>query len=74
MEPKYRYQLAGFAVPAFYSGTTQQLQTGFSVVPYRGTTYKGNASFTLLRKRNTHAVNNYDLEPHLLVAPDHSRQ
>jgi hemolysin activation/secretion protein len=59
----YRYQLAGFSVPAFYSGNTKQLQAGFSVVPYRGTTYKGNASFTLLRKRNTHAVNNYDLEP-----------
>ena len=62
-QSKYRYQLAGFAVPAFYSGTTKQLQAGFSVVPYRGTTYKGNASLTLLRKRNTHAVNNYDLEP-----------
>jgi hemolysin activation/secretion protein len=60
---RYRYQLAGSTVPIFYSGTTQQLQAGFSLVPYRGSTYKGNASLTLLRKRNTNAVNDHDIAP-----------
>jgi len=59
----YRYQLAGYAVPIFYSGTTQQLQAGVSFVPYRGSTYKGSASLTLLRKRNANAVNDHDIEP-----------
>ena len=60
---RYRYQLAGFAAPIFYSGTTQQLQAGFSLVPYRGSTYKGSASLTLLRKRNANAVNDQDIAP-----------
>ena len=31
------------------------------MVTYRGSTYKGSASLTLLRKRNTHAVNDHDI-------------
>eukprot|EP00887_Chlorella_sp_A99_P004397 scaffold37.g4397.t1 len=60
-QSNYRYQLAGLAVPIFYSGVTKQLQAGFSVVPYRGSNYKGSASFTLLRKRNANAVNDHDI-------------
>jgi len=49
-------------VPIFYSGITQQYQAGFSLVPYRGSTYKGSASLMLLRKHNANAVNDhYDI-------------
>jgi len=59
---RYRYQLSGFAVPVFYSGTSNQMQVGLSVVPYRGTNYKGSVSLALSRRRNANAVNDHDID------------
>lgn len=58
----YRQTVAGFSEPIVYGGETRQLRIGVSVVPYRGTDYKGNASFTLLRKRTTSTLNDVDID------------
>lgn len=58
----YRQSVAGFEEPIVYGGTTKQLQAGVSVVPYRGPTYKGNASFTLLRKRTDNTLNDVPID------------
>lgn len=58
----YRQSVAGFEEPIVYGGTTKQLQAGVSVVPYRGPTYKGNASLTLLRKRTDSTLNDVPIE------------
>jgi len=53
----YRQALAGFEEPIIYGGTTKQIQAGLSVVPYRGPSYKGNASLVVLRKRTSSTLN-----------------
>ncbi|WMD21207.1 ShlB/FhaC/HecB family hemolysin secretion/activation protein [Achromobacter seleniivolatilans] len=58
----YRQTVAGFEDPIVYGGTTKQVQAGVSVVPYRGTAYKGNASFTLLRKRTDSTLNDVPID------------
>jgi hemolysin activation/secretion protein len=58
----YRQTVAGFDEPIIYGGTTKQLQAGVSVVPYRGSAYKGNASFTLLRKRTDSTLNDVPID------------
>ncbi|WP_447920686.1 ShlB/FhaC/HecB family hemolysin secretion/activation protein [Achromobacter aegrifaciens] len=58
----YRQTVAGFDEPIIYGGTTKQVQAGVSLVPYRGPTYKGTASLTLLRKRTTSTLNDVDIE------------
>lgn len=58
----YRQTVAGFEDPIVYGGTTRQVQAGVSVVPYRGTRYKGTASFSLSRKRVSSTLNDVDIE------------
>lgn len=58
----YRQTVAGFDEPIIYGGTTKQVQAGVSLVPYRGPTYKGSASLTLLRKRTTSTLNDVDID------------
>lgn len=58
----YRQTVAGFEEPIVYGGTTKQIQAGVSVVPYRGTAYKGNLSFTLLRKRTDSTLNDVAID------------
>ncbi len=58
----YRQTVAGFEEPIVYGGTTRQAQAGVSVVPYRGATYKGSASFSLSRKRVSSTLNDVDIE------------
>lgn len=58
----YRQTVAGFEEPIVYGGTTKQIQAGVSLVPYRGTAYKGNLSFTLLRKRTDSTLNDVAID------------
>lgn len=58
----YRQTVAGFDEPIIYGGTTKQVQAGVSVVPYRGTAYKGNMSFSLLRKRTESTLNDVPID------------
>ncbi|MEN4922795.1 ShlB/FhaC/HecB family hemolysin secretion/activation protein [Achromobacter spanius] len=58
----YRQTVAGFEDPIIYGGTTKQIQVGVSVVPYRGTAYKGNLSVTLLRKRTDSTLNDVPID------------
>ncbi|CAB3627409.1 Hemolysin transporter protein ShlB [Achromobacter pestifer] len=58
----YRQTVAGFDEPIIYGGTTKQVQAGVSVVPYRGPSYKGTSSLTLLRKRTTSTLNDVDID------------
>ncbi|QCS65091.1 MULTISPECIES: ShlB/FhaC/HecB family hemolysin secretion/activation protein [Achromobacter] len=58
----YRQTVAGFDEPIVYGGTTKQVQAGVSVVPYRGTAYKGNLSFSVLRKRTDSTLNDVPIE------------
>lgn len=58
----YRQTVAGFEEPILYGGTTKQIQAGVSVVPYRGTAYKGNLAFTLLRKRTESTLNDIPID------------
>jgi len=58
----YRQTVAGFEEPIVYGGTTKQIQAGASVVPYRGTAYKGNLSFTMLRKRTDSTLNDVAID------------
>ncbi|MFY0478309.1 ShlB/FhaC/HecB family hemolysin secretion/activation protein [Achromobacter marplatensis] len=58
----YRQTVAGFEEPIIYGGTTKQIQTGVSVVPYRGTAYKGNLSVMLLRKRTDSTLNDVPID------------
>ena len=54
--------MAGFDEPIIYAGTTKQVDIGVSVVPYRGSTYKGTVMFKLLRKRVNSTINDIDIE------------
>ncbi|MFJ3464515.1 ShlB/FhaC/HecB family hemolysin secretion/activation protein [Achromobacter spanius] len=58
----YRQTVSGFDEPIVYGGTTKQIQAGVSVVPYRGTAYKGNLSFTMLRKRTDSTLNDVAID------------
>ncbi len=58
----YRQTVAGFEEPIVYGGTTKQIQAGVSVVPYRGTAYKGNLSLTVLRKRTDSTLNDVAID------------
>ncbi|MDH0735388.1 ShlB/FhaC/HecB family hemolysin secretion/activation protein [Achromobacter spanius] len=58
----YRQAVAGFDEPIVYGGTTKQLQAGVSVVPYRGTDYKGTATLAMLRKRVGSTLNDVPIE------------
>ena len=58
----YRQTVAGFEEPIVYGGTTKQIQAGVSVVPYRGTAYKGNLSLTMLRKRTDSTLNDVAID------------
>ena len=58
----YRQTVAGFDEPIVYGGTTKQIQAGVSVVPYRGTAYKGNLSLTVLRKRTDSTLNDVAID------------
>ncbi len=58
----YRQTVAGFEDPIIYGGTTKQIQAGVSVVPYRGTAYKGNLSVSVLRKRTESTLNDVPID------------
>jgi len=58
----YRQAVAGFDEPIIFGGTTKQLQAGVSVVPYRGTDYKGTATLAMLRKRVGSTLNDVPIE------------
>ncbi|WAI84514.1 MULTISPECIES: ShlB/FhaC/HecB family hemolysin secretion/activation protein [Achromobacter] len=58
----YRQAVAGFDEPIVFGGTTKQLQAGVSVVPYRGTDYKGTATVAMLRKRVGSTLNDVPIE------------
>ncbi|SIT29106.1 ShlB/FhaC/HecB family hemolysin secretion/activation protein [Achromobacter sp. MFA1 R4] len=58
----YRQTVAGFEDPIIYGGTTKQIQAGVSVVPYRGTAYKGNLSVSVLRKRTESTLNDVSID------------
>ncbi|WP_052096856.1 ShlB/FhaC/HecB family hemolysin secretion/activation protein [Achromobacter sp. RTa] len=58
----YRQAVAGFDEPIIYGGSTRQIQAGVSLAPYRGTAYKGNVSFTVLRKRSDSTLNDVPIE------------
>jgi hemolysin activation/secretion protein len=58
----YHQTVAGFDEPIIYGGTTRQIQAGVSVVPYRGTAYKGSMSFSLLRKRTESTLNDIPID------------
>lgn len=58
----YRQAVAGFDEPIIYGGSTKQIQAGVSLAPYRGTAYKGNVSFTVLRKRSDSTLNDVPIE------------
>ncbi|WP_409558473.1 ShlB/FhaC/HecB family hemolysin secretion/activation protein [Achromobacter sp.] len=58
----YRQTVAGFEDPIIYGGTTKQIQAGVSVVPYRGTAYKGSLSVSLLRKRTDSTLNDVPID------------
>ena len=58
----YHQALAGGSAPVIYGGVTKQLQAGLSVVPYRGSSYKGSASLTLLRKRASSSLNDVPID------------
>lgn len=59
---RYRQTVAGFDAPIVYAGNSKQIEAGVSVVPYRGTTYKGNLSAKLYRKRSDSTINDYAID------------
>ncbi len=59
---RYRQTVAGFEEPIVYGGTTRQVDLGVSVVPYRGSNYKGTATLKFLRKRVNSTINDIDIE------------
>jgi hemolysin activation/secretion protein len=52
----YRQTVAGFDTPIVYAGTSRQIDGGISVVPYRGTNYKGTATAKLYRKWSSNTI------------------
>ena len=58
----YRQTVSGFDEPIAYGGTTQQVDIGMSVVPYRGTHSKDTVVAKVLRKRVGGALNGIDIE------------
>ena len=58
----YRQTVAGFDEPIVFGGTSKQIEAGVAVVPYRGASYKGTASFKMLRKRANSTLNDIDIE------------
>ena len=61
-ESRYRQTVAGFVEPIVYGGSSKQIEAGVSVVPYRGTRYKGSAVLKLLRKRAHNTLNDVDID------------
>ncbi|MGY6269029.1 ShlB/FhaC/HecB family hemolysin secretion/activation protein [Achromobacter denitrificans] len=59
---RYRQTVAGFEEPIVYGGASKQVEAGVSVVPYRGTHYKGTAMLKFLRKRANSTINDIDIE------------
>ena len=51
---RYRQTVAGFDEPIIYAGTTKQVDIGVSVVPYRGSTYKGTVMFATAQAGQQH--------------------
>lgn len=59
---RYRQTVSGFEAPIVYGGTTQQVDAGVSVVPYRGSRNKGTIVAKVLRKRVGGTLNGIDIE------------
>jgi hemolysin activation/secretion protein len=49
--------LAGFNAPIRYRGRVKKVEAGVTGVPYRGSTYKGSASFWLTRESSSSLLN-----------------
>jgi hemolysin activation/secretion protein len=58
----YRQTVAGFEAPIVYAGTSKQVDGGISVVPYRGTNYKGSATAKLFRKWSSNTIDDIDID------------
>lgn len=59
---RYQQTVAGFSEPIVYGGATGQIETGVSVVPYRGSQSKGTVVMKMLRKRVSGTLNDIDLD------------
>ncbi|GAB3102444.1 ShlB/FhaC/HecB family hemolysin secretion/activation protein [Bordetella tumbae] len=59
---RYRQTVSGFEEPIVYGGTTQQVDAGVLVVPYRGSHNKGTIVAKVLRKRVGGTLNGIDIE------------
>ncbi|RXN92828.1 ShlB/FhaC/HecB family hemolysin secretion/activation protein [Achromobacter aloeverae] len=58
----YRQTVAGFDEPIVYQGTSKQIDGGVSVVPYRGTDYKGSFSAKMFRKWSNNTIDDLDID------------
>jgi hemolysin activation/secretion protein len=58
----YRQTVAGYEGPLVYAGTSKQIDGGISVVPYRGTDYRGTASAWLFRKWSINSIDDINLD------------
>ncbi|WP_454690810.1 ShlB/FhaC/HecB family hemolysin secretion/activation protein [Achromobacter aloeverae] len=58
----YRQTVAGFDEPIVYQGTSKQIDGGLSVVPYRGTDYKGSITAKMFRKWSNNTIDDIDID------------
>ncbi|CAM3421990.1 Filamentous hemagglutinin activation/secretion protein [Bordetella sputigena] len=58
----YRQTVAGFDEPILYKGTSKQIDGGISVVPYRGTDYKGTVTAKMFRKWSSNSIDDIDID------------
>ena len=57
----YRRTLQGFQYELVYAGVSKQIEGGVSVVPYRGTHYKGTATARLFRKWSNNTIDGINI-------------
>jgi hemolysin activation/secretion protein len=57
----YQQTVAGFEEPILYKGTSKQIDGGITVVPYRGTHYKGTATAKMFRKWSSNSIDDIDI-------------
>jgi hemolysin activation/secretion protein len=58
----YHQTVAGFDEPIVYAGTSRQIDGGITLVPYRGTSYKGTATAKLFRKWSSNSIDDFDID------------
>jgi len=57
----YHQTLQGFQDELVYAGVSKQIEGGVSVVPYRGTRYKGTATARMFRKWSHNRIDDIDI-------------